>query len=167
MGKSQKDAKKRSGGESVEQQVLHNLFRTSDRMQHRLAQLVADHDLTGSQYNVLRILRDEGKPMPCLKIAQRTITVVPGITGLVDRLEKRGLVKRDRSTEDRRVVDVSLTDDGEELLARIDEPMSDLHKKLLGQFNAPEVAELARLLEKARVAIEADKKPGKEKAVVG
>jgi DNA-binding MarR family transcriptional regulator len=165
MGKSQKDAKKRSGGDSVEQQVLHNLFRTSDRMQHRLAQLVADHDLTGSQYNVLRILRDEGRPMPCLKIAQRTITVVPGITGLVDRLEKRGLVKRDRSTEDRRVVDVSLTDEGEELLSRIDEPMSDLHKKLLGQFNGPEVAELARLLEKARTAIEADKKAGKEKVV--
>lgn len=164
MGKSQRDGKRRVSGDSVEQQVLYNLFRTSDRMQHRLAQLVAEHDLTGSQYNVLRILRDEGKPMPCLKIAQRTITVVPGITGLVDRLEKRGLVKRDRSTEDRRVVDVSLTEEGEELLARLDEPISELHKKLLGQFSAAEVAELARLLEKARLGIEADKKPEKEKA---
>lgn len=163
MAKAKTDARKRASGDSVEQQVLQNLFRTSDRMQHRLAQLVSEHDLTGSQYNVLRILRDEGKSMPCLKIAQRMITVVPGITGLVDRLEKRGLVKRDRSMEDRRVVDVSLTEEGESLLSNIDEPMADLYKKLLGQFSNAEVAELARLLEKARQSVELDKKPEKEK----
>ena len=86
-----------------------NLFRTSDRMQHRFARLFREYGLTPSQYNILRILRSEGKAMPCLEIAQRTITVVPGITGLIDRLEQSGLVTRQHSEEDRRVVNVSIT----------------------------------------------------------
>jgi DNA-binding MarR family transcriptional regulator len=156
MGKLQHDLRKREAFANVEQEAVLGLFRTSDRMQHRFARLFREYGLTPSQYNILRILRGEGKPMPCLEIAQRTITVVPGITGLIDRLEEAKLVSRERSQEDRRVVNVSITPAGEEVLKRLDEPLLELHRKLLAHFSAQELAELARLLEKARQGCEGE-----------
>src|SRR6266704_2535517 len=102
MVKLQDELKKREPFESVEQEAVLNLFRTSDRLHHRFARLFREYRLTPSQYNILRILRGEGNPLPCLEIAQRTITVVPGITGLIDRLEQAKLVSRLRDEEDRR-----------------------------------------------------------------
>jgi DNA-binding MarR family transcriptional regulator len=143
---------KRGPFDLPEQEAVLNLFRTSDRLQHRFARLFAGHGLTPSQYNVLRILRGEGRPLECMEIARRTITAVPGITGLIDRLEQKNpaLVRRDRSSEDRRVVHVSITPRGLELLAQLDEPVRELHRRVLAHFLPGEVAELTRLLEKAR-----------------
>jgi len=155
MGK-QREPQKRDASGSPEHDAVLNLFRTSDRLQHRLARLFREYGLTSSQYNILRILRGEGKPMPCLEIAQRTITVVPGITGLIDRLENAKLVTRQRDDEDRRVVKVSITQAGLDVLAKLDGPLMDLHRKLLADFSADEVAELNRLLEKARQACEGE-----------
>src|SRR3954453_4808890 len=108
MSKPAEGSRQRESGSDTEQQAVLDLFRTSDRMQHRFARLFREYGLTPSQYNILRILRAEGKAMPCLEIAQRTITVVPGITGLIDRLENANppLVSRLRSEEDRRIVNV-------------------------------------------------------------
>ena len=103
-----------------------------------------------SQYNILRILRGEGKPLPILEIASRTITVVPGITGLIDRLEQAGFVNRLRCEKDRRVIYVALTDQGMTTLAALDEPLVALHHKLLGHLSQGELKELIRLLEKVR-----------------
>ena len=63
-------------------------MRTSDQLQHCFAGLFRQHDLTPGHYNILRILRGEGKPLPILEIASRTIAVVLGITLLIDRLEQ-------------------------------------------------------------------------------
>ena len=112
--------------------------------------LLREYGLTPSQYNVLRILRGEGKPMPVLEIASRTVTVVPGITGLIDRLEQAGFVNRLRCEKDRRVIYVALTDDGARVLAALDEPMAALRRKLLGHLSQVELKELIRLLEKVR-----------------
>ena len=78
------------------------------------------------------------------------LAAVPGITGLIDRLEGMGLVARERSTEDRRVVFVAITPKGLDLLARLDGPEADLHKRLIGHLTPAELRELSRLLEKAR-----------------
>ena len=110
-GQLQRELKKRHPFESPEIEAILNLMRTNDQFENRFGRLVREYGLTGSQYNVLRILRGEGKPMPSLEIAERTVQVVPAITGLIDRLEKQELVKRTRCTEDRRVV--SLGDDTE------------------------------------------------------
>ena len=150
MAKLQDELRKQKPFESLEQEAALNLFRTSDRLQHRLAQLFREHGLTPSQYNILRILRGEGKPLPCLEIAHRTITVVPGITGLIDRLEEAGMVKRQRSEEDRRVVNVSITAAGKEVLDKLDEPLRQLHRRLLAHFSQQELTLLVQLLEKAR-----------------
>ena len=156
MAKQTQEPRRRESAGSMEQEAILALFRTSDRMQHRFARLFREYGLTPSQYNILRILRGEGKPMPCLEIAQRTITVVPGITGLIDRLAEAGFVQRQRSEEDRRVVNVSITTAGEEVLARLDEPLLSLHRKLLTEFSAGELSDLVRLLEKARQACEGE-----------
>jgi DNA-binding MarR family transcriptional regulator len=152
-GNLQREIKKRGPFESLEQEALLNLVRTNDRFGLRFARLFREHALTPSQYNVLRILRGEGKPLPSLEIADRMIAQVPAITGLIDRLEAMSLVTRDRCTEDRRVVFVGITPRGLDLLARLDQPVSQLHTKLIGHLTRSELRELSRLLEKARLSV--------------
>ena len=148
--KLQHELKKKRPFESPEEEAALNVLRTSDQLQIRSARLLREHGLTPSQYNVLRILRGEGKPLPILEIASRTITVVPGITGLIDRLEQAGFVNRLRCEKDRRVIYVALTDHATTTLADIDEPLLALNRKLLGHLSQAELKELIRLLEKVR-----------------
>jgi DNA-binding MarR family transcriptional regulator len=148
--KLQHELKKRRPFEFAEQEAALNVVRTSDQLQIRFARLFREHGLTPSQYNVLRILRGEGKPLPILEIASRTVTIVPGITGLIDRLEQAGFVNRLRCEKDRRVIYVALTDAAVTLLAALDEPLIALHRKLLGHLSQAELKELIRLLEKVR-----------------
>src|SRR5262245_58986577 len=153
MAPLQHEIGKRDPFDVPEQEAVLNLFRTSDRLQHRFARLFAEHGLTPSQYNILRILRGEGKPIQCMENGARTITVVPGVTGRIDRLEKKDppLVRRECCKEDRRVIFVSITPAGLDVLRGLDEPVRDLHRKVLAHFSPAEVAELTRLLEKARL----------------
>ncbi|WP_339742157.1 MarR family transcriptional regulator [uncultured Rubinisphaera sp.] len=146
----QDELKKKNPFEVPEQEAILNLLRTNDYFENRFGRLFRDYGVTASQYNVLRILSGEGKPMPCLEIASRTIQVVPAITGLIDRLEKQGLVQRHRCEQDRRVVYISLTQDAEKLLKRMEGPVIELHRELVGHLTREELKELSRLLEKAR-----------------
>lgn len=152
-GRLQRELKKRRPFETAEQEAVLNLWRTHDRFALRFARLFREYGLTSSQYNVLRILRGEGKPMPCLEIADRLIAAVPGITGLIDRLEAMALIKRERSSDDRRVVYVTITTKALELLERMDGPVEALHKRLIGHLAPAEQQELIRLLEKARESL--------------
>jgi len=149
-GVLQREIKKRTSFESPEQEAMLNLLRTADQLQIRFARLFRQFGLTPQQYNILRILRGEGRPLPILEIASRMITVVPGITGLIDRLEAANLVERQRCDQDRRVVYVALAPRAEETLREIDEPLSQLHKDTLGHLTADELRTLTELLEKAR-----------------
>ncbi len=149
----QHELKKKHPFESPEQEATLNIIRTNDQFQNRFGRLFREHGLTSSQYNVLRILRGEGKPMPCLDIAERMVQVVPAMTGLIDRLEKQGLVRRDRCTEDRRVIFIELTDKGAGLLHQLDEPVMELHRNLIGHLSQTELKELSRLLEKCRLSV--------------
>src|SRR5262245_19850166 len=125
----QQEIKKRQPFESPEQEAILSIVRTSDRLQIHFARLFREYDLTSSQYNVLRILRGEGKPLPILEIAERMVAVVPGITGLVDRLEEAGWVQRQRCDKDRRVIYVAPTDKALKVLSQIDKPLLDLHRR--------------------------------------
>jgi DNA-binding MarR family transcriptional regulator len=149
--KLQHELKKKRPFESPEEEAALSVVRTNDQLQIRFARLLREYGLTSpSQYNILRILRGEGKPLPILEIASRTITVVPGITGLIDRLEQAGFVNRVRCEMDRRVIYVALADRGTTTLAALDEPLMALHRKLLGHLSQAELKELIRLLDKAR-----------------
>ena len=92
--------------------------------------------------------------MACLEIAARMVQVVPAMTGLLDRLEAQELIHRERCKEDRRVVYIELTDKAVELLGRMDQPVRDLHKTLLGHLSAKDLEDLNRLLEKARLSLD-------------
>ena len=154
----QKELKKRWPFDSPEQEASLSIARTADRFGICFSRLFREYGLTPSQYNVLRILRGEGKPLPILEVADRLLTAVPGITGLVDRLEAMALVARDRSTTDRRVVFVTITPGGLELLGKLDEPVTRLHRRLLGHMSPSELKQLIALLDRARQAI--DEPPG-------
>ena len=149
-GSLQREIKKKTPFELPEQEAMLNLLRTADQLQIRFARLFRKFGLTPQQYNVLRILRGEGRPLPILEIAARMLTVVPGITGLVDRLEAANLVERKRCEDDRRVVYVAIAPRAVELLGQIDQPLIDMHRKVLGHLTGEELQALSALLEKAR-----------------
>jgi DNA-binding MarR family transcriptional regulator len=151
----QRELKKKGPFASPEQEAMLNILRTNDQFQNRFGRLFREYGLTPSQYNVLRILRGEGKPMPCLEVADRMIQVVPAITGLIDRLEKQELVRRERCTEDRRVIHIEITEKALDLLDQMDEPVQQLHRQLIGHLTRSELRELSRLLEKARAVPQA------------
>lgn len=136
--------------ESPEKEAMLNIARTSDRFQNRLGKLFREFGLTSSQHNVLRILRGEGRPMRCDEIRRRMIQVVPAMTGLLDRLEKDGLVTRTRCEKDGRVIYVDLTTKARNVLHKIDGPLTDLYHECLGHLSRADLKQLSALLEKAR-----------------
>ncbi|RLS53508.1 MAG: MarR family transcriptional regulator [Planctomycetota bacterium] len=158
----QQELKKKRPFDRPEQEALLNILRTNDQFQNRFGKLFREFEITSSQYNVLRILRGEGRPMPCLEIAERMIQVVPAMTGLLDRLEAQQLIRRERCTEDRRVVYIEPTAQALDLLARMDQPVQSLHHSLIGHLTPAELKELSRLLEKARWSL--DNTPGENEA---
>jgi DNA-binding MarR family transcriptional regulator len=153
MAKSplQEEIGKRHPFESPEEEATLNLVRTLDYLTQDFAPLFAEHGVSGPQYNVLRILRGVGGDgLPCQEIAGRMITRMPDITRLVDRLEAAGFVERRRTEADRRVVLVAITRAGLDVLARLDAPVRELHRRQLGHLSRAELAELNRLLVKVR-----------------
>lgn len=152
MAKSlQHELKKREPFRLPEEEATLNVLRTAGVLVGRLAALFKPAGLSHPQYNILRILRGAGEPgLPCQEVAARMVTREPDVTRLIDRLEQSGWVRRERSTSDRRVVLVAITAAGRELLARLDDPIAELHRQGLGHLTRAELAELNRLLVKAR-----------------
>src|SRR5690349_20515933 len=149
------ELKKKRPFDSPEEEANLNIARTSDQLQNRFGKLFREFGLTPSQYNVLRILRGEARPLQCAEITERMVQVVPAMTGLLDRLEKQDLIVRNRSSEDRRVIFVEPTAKALDLLKRMDQPVLRLNEKLLGHLTKTELKELSRLLEKARQGLAA------------
>ncbi len=136
---------------STEEELFLNIIRTADQLGRFGMDLFKDQDLSSTQYNVLRILRGAGdKGLACGEIGERMVTRDPDITRLLDRLEKRGLVKRSREKEDRRVVTSRIAPAGLDLLKKLDEPVTALHRRQLGHLDAKQQETLIRLLELAR-----------------
>jgi len=142
--------KKQHPFDTPEEEVSLNILRTNDTLQAGFAKLFKEHGISSPLYNVLRILRGEGAPLPCLEVAGRMVTRVPDITRLVDRLEILGLVARKRTDDDRRVVLIAITEAGLTLLANLENPVRDLHRRQLGHLSPDEMATLNHLLVKAR-----------------
>lgn len=141
---------KREPFELPEQEAMLNIVRTAGALNADFDRLFRAHGLTDAQYNVLRILRGVGRRMPSLAITERTVTRVPDITRLVDRLEAAGLVERQRCEEDRRIVYVAITREGLRKLAELDRPVAELHRSQLEHMSRAELRTLSRLLVKAR-----------------
>lgn len=131
--------------------VTFEILRFSEELQRGFAELFKSRDLSPALFNVLRILRGAGdEGLTCGEIADRLIQHDPDITRLLDRLEKRTLVERHRSTTDRRVVRTRITSPGLALLAELDAPVDQLHEQQLGHLPEARLAQLQTLLEEAR-----------------
>jgi DNA-binding MarR family transcriptional regulator len=145
----QTDRKPKPG--SSPEEVAHlEMMRTMEILSHRFAQVMKTEDLTSPQYNVLRILRGAPEGLPCGEIGNRMVTRDSDITRLLDRLEKRALVSRWRESKDRRTVLTRITQEGLDLLARLDKPMRAAHRELLGHLGVERLNLLAGLLRQAR-----------------
>ncbi len=136
---------------SLEQEASLSVERTAALLRHELAEALRPFDLTGTQYNVLRILRGAGPAGLCrYEVGDRLVAQVPDVTRLLDRLEDAGLVARGRSAEDRRVVSTRITADGLALLDQIEAPITALHARQLARLTRDQLATLIDLLAIAR-----------------
>jgi DNA-binding MarR family transcriptional regulator len=129
-----------------EEAAYLDLLRTTDLLSRGPAQVIKAEDLSATQYNVLRILRGAPEGLSCGEIGNRMITRDPDITRLLDRLEKRGLISRARDTKDRRMVLTHITPEGLKLLARLDEPVQEAHRRQLGHLGRERLNQLSELL---------------------
>ena len=114
-------------------------------------ELFGRYELTAQQYNLLRLLRGVfPSGLPTLDLASRLISRAPDITRMIDKLEDRGLVNRERPPDNRRVVLVALTDVGRELLSTLDQPVRDCHVRQLGHMEPDQMRQLIELLQESR-----------------
>src|SRR4051812_44358059 len=136
---------------SREHQATLGLLRTADAIKRGLAQVIEPHGITAQQYNVLRILRGAGaEGLPTLTIGERMIEQTPGVTRLVDRLERKGLVGRTPCAKDRRRVFCRITSKGLELLRELDEPVNQCDTRALSILPPAELDSLITLLDRVR-----------------
>ncbi|MBW8888393.1 MAG: MarR family transcriptional regulator [Fibrobacteres bacterium] len=152
MGQNiQMEIKQRKPFATKEEELFLNILRTSDQLMRGLADVLKPADLSGTQYNVLRILRGAVPDgLACGEISDRMVTRDPDITRLLDRLEKRGLVARSREKTDRRIVTARITEAGLELLKKMDDTVTRMHKAQLGHLDLKALDALIKLLEQAR-----------------
>lgn len=137
--------------DSPQQEAFLNLWRTYDRLRALEDALFSHYDLTPQQYNVLRLLKSEHpQPLPTLGIAARLVTHAPDITRMLDKLEARGLITRERPAENRRVVRVRISEGGLALVKQIDKPLRECHQQQLGHLSDAQLKELVKLLQLAR-----------------
>lgn len=137
--------------DSIEQEVFLNLWRTYDRLKLLEEDVFGQEGLSAQQYNTLRLLQSAHPiSMPTLELGSRLISRAPDMTRLLDRLEKRELLNRIRRPENRRVVDVSITAKGLQMLHEMHEKVQECHALQLGHMSKKSLRQLAELLTTAR-----------------
>ena len=135
---------------SLEEAAFLDLLRTTDTLSRRLVPVLKARRISPTQYNVLRILRGAPDGLPCGEIGSRMITRDPDITRLLDRLENHGLISRSRDVADRRTVTARITPKGLSLLADLDKPVQDAHRRQLGHLGSKRLKALSVLLAACR-----------------
>src|SRR5215208_6334965 len=106
---------------TLEHEAMLGLMRTAAIVDHATDEMLRPYGLTGTQFNVLRILRGAGQQGLCgREIGERMITKVPDVPRLLERLEKAELISRERDPNDRRHVTARITEKGIDLLHQVD-----------------------------------------------
>lgn len=148
------DQTPRENFRSREQQATLGLLRTADALKRSLAQVVEPYGITPQQYNVLRILRGAGpEGLPTLTIGERMIEHTPGVTRLVDRLERKDLVDRNPCAKDRRRVFCRITPKGLDLLEVLDEPVNRWDAGAVAVLPPSELDSLISVLDRVRDSV--------------
>ena len=135
---------------SAEEEAMLAIIRTADVLGARAAEHLKLFDLTPAQYNVLRILAGSPDGLACGQIGERMITRDPDVTRLLDRMETRGWITRERSGEDRRVVTARITGCGQKLIEELEAPIAGAHKRSFAKLSGKQVGQLVELLQRIR-----------------
>lgn len=153
-GQLQKELRQTKSFESLHAETFLNLVRTADQLQHALHLKLKPYGITETQYNSLRILRGAGKHgLTCAEIGVRLISQDPDITRLLGRLERQGLVHRERGVKDRRLVLTKITSVGLDRLKELDPVVAATVKELLAHLSKEELRTMIGLLERARCKV--------------
>jgi DNA-binding MarR family transcriptional regulator len=149
--KLQKELKQSKPFRSLEEEVILNVARTAEHLAGAISGVLKEADLTITQYNVLRILRGAGdEGLTCSEISERMVTKESDVTRLLDRVESRGFISRERPATNRRIVLVRITDEGLGVLTELDGPIDELNRKLVGHLGQKKQKSLNELLEAIR-----------------
>jgi len=155
MSRLQKEIRQSKPFQSAAQEAVLGLLRTTDLVRRQIAVVLEPLGITPQQFNVLRILRGGGtEGVPTLEVADRMVEQTPGITRLLDRLEAKGLVRRQRCPKDRRQHLCWITPAGSALLAQIDVTGADAPEKALKGLTEEQRHTLIELLDAIRAAHE-------------
>jgi DNA-binding MarR family transcriptional regulator len=143
-----KDINQRSF-KSEHQKAVINLIFTYNWTTEQLKHIFDKEDLTMQQFNILRILRGSDTPLSTLQIRERMLDKMSDTSRIVDRLILKNLVKKNVCKADKRLVDVSITDKGRNVLQKIDQQEDDM-QNIAGALSEKEAKTLNKLLDKIR-----------------
>jgi len=129
-----------------------NLIYTYNWAMEKAKRFFEKADLTMQQYNILRILRGAGKPLSTLQIRQRMLDKMSDTSRIVDRLVKKGLVEKVTCKNDRRLVDVTISEKGLALLQKLDGHTHELDSHLTS-ISEDEARTVNHLLDKLRQSL--------------
>jgi DNA-binding MarR family transcriptional regulator len=145
----EKDISQRSF-RNLKQKSMVNLIFTYHWVVEKIKNLLSAEEITLQQYNILRILRGSfPTPLSTLQIRDRMLDKMSDTSRIVDRLVVKGLAQKNTSKTDKRLVDVMITDDGRELLAKLDLHNDELDN-IVTSLSEVEMNTLNNLLDKLR-----------------
>ena len=135
---------------NLQQKSVINIIYTYNWILEKIKKILAEEDLTPQQFNMLRILRGSyPTPISTLQIRERMLDKMSDTSRIVDRLILKGLVQKNTSTADKRLVDVLITEAGRDILMRLDDK-NDVMDAVLDKLNEEEMSQLNDLLDKLR-----------------
>lgn len=136
---------------SLSQETMLNIIVTSSWIMHELGATMAPYGVTPAQYNVLRILRGSApQTLSCSELGERLLDRTPDVTRLLNRLQRGGLIRRERAEHDRRIVEVGITEEGQALVEQMEEEMEAAEGRLMSHLSPEEKSQLTQLLERLR-----------------
>lgn len=135
----------------LEEEVSLQVLRTANGLEHAFSECFKSFGLTMTQYNALRILRGAEPDGLCRnEVRDRLLAPVPDATRLLDRLIAAGYAQKEVNPNDKRYVTAKITSEGLALLAKMDEPVLEMHRKQLNNLSQSELEQLASLLKSAK-----------------
>ncbi|MGL1885539.1 MAG: MarR family transcriptional regulator [Reichenbachiella sp.] len=138
------------------EELILSLVKTVDLLKTGFDSLLKEHDLTLAQFNILRICRGaQGEGRTCSDITERMLTKVPDVTRLLDRMVKKGLVKRERCTSDRRIVWIFITDSGLDVINKVVPIVEHFTDIITGQISEQDITQSIQTINALRTNIKA------------
>lgn len=132
-------------------EAIYEIIKTGHWITDSITRELKAYGIYEPQYNVLRILRGaKGKPISVNTILENMVQRSSNVTRIVDKLETKGLVERALSTEDRRKMDIVITNDGIQLLKKLDQKVADFHQPMVTNLSDKEADTLKQLIKKLK-----------------